>query len=494
MITEVYPTDSQATLQAAVDSGGTVHFNPGTYNLTAPLLVTSAVELVGDEPVAHAVDPDHRTGREWPCKLVGGGAHPVHTFARSAVFVECLAGEDVTIKNLELDSTSLGTSGQRPTIFSVGSNFVRQWFSPSVNLPQNWLDGANLSIESCRLLSQRFCIWVSQCGNPDVSVLSSEITAVGDDPIRVSFGRYGRVVIDGNDVLAKQNAGAQQTIEFFDIYGVDGTSEAVLTVSNNVLDIGVTAASVAGLNIAARLELYNNVLRVTSGTAILWGSTNDAGGFISGNEFINGHIVLGGAGKVFDLGHHGPDGVSGASNLVIEDNVFSGVHSTLVYMGEYGFGKNTAKDNIFRRNDSENAHPSDALIVLSRDASGNIFQNNKWGAPQPSLAFGAGIYCEGDGNTFTNEEFDGFPGWTLESDGSYSGLGAILLLGDENLVVALKHAGPPYGMDVCKQVASEGQNYIPGFQGCGNPADLLQQLKDKLASLPAPVVEPPDFS
>ena len=49
---EVRPTDSLATIQAAVDDGGVVYFHPGTYSWTGTLNVHNSVELTGPEPTA----------------------------------------------------------------------------------------------------------------------------------------------------------------------------------------------------------------------------------------------------------------------------------------------------------------------------------------------------------------------------------------------------------------------------------------------------------
>ena len=108
--TEVWSTDTLATIQAAVDGGPVVYFHPGTYSWTGILNVNDSVELTGPEPVG---DFDTETGldaRVWEVRLRKSPVQIWEPTPDPVISVNCRGNtEDVVINNLDIECSGLGT-------------------------------------------------------------------------------------------------------------------------------------------------------------------------------------------------------------------------------------------------------------------------------------------------------------------------------------------------------------------------------------------------
>ena len=380
--TEVRPTDSLATIQAAVDGGGVVYFHPGTYNWTGILNVNNSVELTGPKPAGNFNTEIGIDNRVWDAKITKSPTGIWDTMD-SIIKINCHSNtENVIISNLGTECLSLGMC----ILLQGGGNSVK--------------------ITNCRIKTVDdgfgFVSW--QAG--DVSIVIKDCY--------FEAGTTGFLYPDG-------------TAPDTDCIVFGMSSHASIEVKNNIAvnlcDITNTSTVVEvawNQDPNTQVTISNNWLKSSGiGITVFYYDSACSVGTVSHNTMVGNmhfaHYENKGSGGTIESNRFQCSGAGMASlytkdsaDVIVQGNTFTGsVMTAGIMLDGYSSGY------VFVGNDLSGLSAGTAQILVQSECQDNLFTRNVIGFLDPEAL--AGIHCSGDNNDFVRNDYtlSGIPGLTI---------------------------------------------------------------------------------
>jgi hypothetical protein len=378
--TEVWATDTLATIQTAVDSGGVVYFHPGTYNWTGILSIRNSVEITGPKPSGDFNTKTGTDNRIWQAKITKSPTGIWDTMD-SIIKINCPGStENVIISNLDTECLSLGMC----ILLQGGGNSVR--------------------IANCRIKTvddgYGFVTW--QAG--DVSVVIEDCyleagttgflypdgTPPNTDCIVFGMSKHARVDVRNN--IAVNQCETTDTSTAMEVVWHQNPNTQ-MNISNNWLQSAGKGFAIFYGEGACPIGNFNHNT-VVGNRHFLHFMNSVGGGIIRHNRFeCSGDV------SVY---------FQNSSDVTVQRNVFVGNVSAAA-IGLYG----DSSHNVLIANDLSALNAGTAQILVEAECQDNLFTRNVIG----SLGSGAsaGIQCYGDSNSFIRNDYtqSGISGLTV---------------------------------------------------------------------------------
>jgi len=446
--TEVWPTDTLAAIQAAVDGGGIVYFHPGTYNWTGILNVNNSVELTGPEPIG---DFNSNTGtdtRVWEAKIrKSPPGTDVWAPPDPIIQVDCPGNtENVLISNLDLECLSSGMC-----ILLQGG-------------------GDSIKIARCRAktVDDGYGIIAWEAG--DVSVVVEDCY--------IEAGTAGFVYPDGTP----PNTDCM-------VFGMSNLT--AIEVRNNIainncdtLDVSVAIELVWHQGPNTQVTMSNNWLKSAGeGFTIFYYDSACSIGTVSHNTVIGNyhflHLDNSGTGGIIESNKFESNGGGKASlyfvnssDVTVQGNTFTGSVST----GGIMLNGNSSR-NVFVGNNMSNLNAGAAQIVIQPGSHGNLFTRNVIGTLAPEAI--GGIVCRASGNDIIRNDYVGSNIQGLAS----SDLACVILGAASEGNLVFESGGLPPGtggstehvLDLTREPLSQGPAGTTANNVVGHSADVLAE-------------------
>ena len=384
--TEVHPTDTLATIQAAVDGGGVVYFHPGAYSWTGILNITNSVELTGPKPEGDFNIQTGKDNRAWEAKITKSPpGTDVWAPPDPIIQVTCPGNtENVVISNLDVECLTMGMC-----ILVQG-------------------EGDSIKITNCRAktVDDGYGIIAWEAGEASVVVEGCYIEA----------GTKGFLKSDG-------------TPPNTDCMAFGMSHFATIDVRNNIainhfdtLDVSVAVELVWHQGSNTQVTISNNYLKSAGeGYAIFYYDSACSIGTVSHNTVIGNyhflHLFNSGSGGTIESNRFECSGGGSASlyfmdssDVTVKGNTFTGS----VSMGGIGLAGNSSH-NVFIGNDMSNLTAGVMQILVEPGCQDNLFTRNVIGSLAPGGL--AGISCSGDNNDIVRNNYtqSGISGMTAGS-------------------------------------------------------------------------------
>jgi hypothetical protein len=465
--TEVWSTDTLATIQAAVDAGGVVYFHPGTYSWTGILYVHDSVELTGPKPVG---DFDTETGldaRVWEVRLRKSPVQIWEPVPDPVISVNCPGdAQNVAINNLDIECSGLGTC------ILLGGG------------------GDSITIARCRAKTEND-------GYGIVSWEAGRVSVVVED-CHIEAGTEGFLYPDGTP---PNTDGI--------IFG--RSNHATVKVEHNIvinrcdtLNVSNAVAFEWHQNPNAEITISRNWLQSAGEglTVFYYDSACSVGAFchnvVIGNYHF-GHYLNRGRGGTIEANQFECQGdgtvsfyFANSADLTVRGNVFRGGVLTggIILEGR-------CSGNLFVANDLSGLRAGTGQIFVQPECHGNLFTKNVIG----TLASGglAAICCSGDHNDFIRNDYGSseIPGLTTSDQPCL----ILDVTSEDNLV--FESAGFPAGtggateqvLELCREPGCGEPPCATANVVVGHSADVLaedinpgvaQRVRDTLSRLELP--------
>jgi hypothetical protein len=464
--TEVWPDDTLATIQAAVDCGGTVYFHPGTYHWTGILSINNSVEIMGPEPTGHFSTKTGTDDRVWQVKIT---KRPTGIWdTRDAIILmDCLGEtEKVAIRNLDTECLSSGMC-----MLVQGG-------------------GDSLHIANCRIKTVDDGYGLATWEARDVSVIIEDC--------HVEAGTAGFLKPDGTGPNT-------------DCLSFAMSSHATIEVKNNIVvnhcdnTSTSTAVEVAwNRDPNTRVTISNNWLQSAGEGVTVWYYDSACSiGTVSHNTMVGNthfaHYENSGSGGTIESNRFRCNG-GGTASLYFKDSADVTVQSNTVTGSVLTAGimlDGHSSGYVFVANDLANLSTGVAQILVQPECHGILFARNVVGALAPDGL--AGICCGGDNNDFVRNDYtqSGIAGLT-------SGGQPCLILGPEsegNLVFESASFPVATGdateqiLDLPREPGCAGRSCASTNTVVGHSADVLaedidpgvaKRVRDALSNLQLP--------
>jgi hypothetical protein len=425
-VTDVYADDPLSVIQAAVDAGGVVYFNPtnrdgsdGVYLWDAALRVPSSVTLTGPPPVGYRDVSAGLDDRTWGVHIVRQNCYlrPPYT----GLFVTSTSEQDsVLIENLSIETDCNG---------------ITQIPLPDGRVPSAPVPGADLEIRDC-------------------SVVVSGINASPTDPtagnraIRSMFVANARLIVTGSyvEAAATPESGIRYSGDNDAIFSALSTHSRVEIRDNiAVCDSWTTGAVSAAMEVylehdpTSFILIADNYLEAQASLNI----RTEAPVRVLAN-------VIYGAGGLIGMNIVNVDGG------LIEDNVLVGSAWT-------GARLANVKNTRYLANDSS-ALVASRHLSLDRTSSGNLVRNNALGPVRltpPDSPRNAALVVDGTDNRLSYNDCaaTGAPGWWAPDN-----TGCVLFnAGSSENAVSVPEELLPAGTTICRQILDLGSNSAFGW-------------------------------
>ncbi len=385
--TEVHPTDTLVTIQAAVDGGGVVYFHPGQYSWTGILNITNSVELTGPKPTG---DFNTRTGtdnRVWevkitkspvgiwdpndqwdwdPNNLAGSPLDPI-------IQMDCPGDtENVIISNLDIECLSMGMC-----IALVGG-------------------GDSMKVSHCRLKTvddgYGFCSWLGSSRSVTIEDCfieagTSGFLYPGDIPPNTDCMAFGMSMFE--TIKVKNNIAVNHcdTLTYSTaveiVWRQNPTTQ--VTISNNYLQSSGEGYAIFCYDTACSIgTVHHNT--VVGNYHILHYENDGSGGTIESNRF---ECSGGGLASLY---------FKDSSDVTVKGNTFTGS----VWVGAIMLdGKSS--HNILIANDTSGLNVGTAHLLVQAGCQNNLLTRNVIGPLAPGGL--AGISCSGDNNDIIRNDY-----------------------------------------------------------------------------------------
>ncbi len=429
--TEVWPTDSLATIQTAVDGGGVVYFHPGTYNWTGILNVNNSVELTGPKPAGDFNTETGTDNRVWDAKITKSPTGIWDTMD-SIIKINCPGNtENVIISNLDTECLSLGMC----MLLQGGGNSVK--------------------IASCRIKTVEdgygFITW--QAG--DVSVIIEDChleagttgflypdgTAPDTDCIVFGMSRHATIEVKNN--IAINHCDTANTSTAVEVtWNQDPNTQ--VTISNNWLKSSGIGVGVFYYDSACSVGTISHNTMVGN-THFAHYENSGSGGNVESNKF---QCSGGGIASIY---------TKDSADVTVQGNTFTGSVLTAGIMLD-----GHSSGYVFVGNDLSGLCAGTAQILVQSECQDNLFTRNVIGLLSPEAS--AGIHCSGDNNDFVRNDYtqSGIPGLTTGTIpcvwlvNSYDPDTGVLIAEPENNLV-FEAKGLPIGTTAAEQVLDDPQ-------------------------------------
>ncbi len=378
---EVRPTDTLATIQAAVNNGGVVYFHPGAYSWTGILNINNSVELTGPKPTGDFNTKTGTDNRVWQAKITKSPTGIWDTMD-SIIKINCpgKAG-NVIISNLDIECVSLGIC-----ILLQGG-------------------GETVKITNCRIKTV-------DDGYGFVSWQAGEVSVVIED-CHLEAGTSGFLYPDG----------AAPDTDCI-IFGMSRheTIEVKNNIAVNHCDTTNTSTAVEvswNQDPKTQVTISNNWLKSSGiGVAVFYYDSTCSVGTISHNTMVGNmhfaHYENSGSGGTIESNRFQCSGGGIASlylkdsgDVTVQGNTFTGrvLTAGIMFDGQ-------SSGYVFAGNDLSGLTAGTAQILLQHGCQDNLFTRNVIGLLGPEAS--AGIHCSGDNNDFVRNDYtqSGIPGLT----------------------------------------------------------------------------------
>jgi hypothetical protein len=432
-LTEVWPTDTLATIQAAVDSGGVVYFQPDTSSWTGTLVITNTVELTAPKPTGGFDTSTGKDDRLWRAKITKSPTGIWDTMDSIIKINYPGKTENVIISNLDTECLSLGMC----ILLQGGGNSVK--------------------IANCRIKTVDdgfgFVSW--QAG--DVSVIIEDCCfeagttgflypdGTAPDTDCIVFGMSRHASIEVKNKIAVNRCDISNTSTAVEVaWNQDPNTQ--VTISNNWLRS-------SGIGVA--LFYYDNVCSVgTVRHNTMVGNMHFAhyensgrGGTIESNRF---ECSGGGIASLY---------FKDSGDVTIQRNSLTGnVLSAGIMLDGQSSGY------VFVGNDLSDLRAGTAQILVQPGSHDNLFTRNIIGSLGPEAS--ASVQCFGDSNSFIRNDYtqSGISGptagavpclWLANSNDP--GSGDLIAEPERNLV--FESDGFPPGTDAAEQVLDDPREF-----------------------------------
>ena len=439
-LTEVWPTDTLATIQTAVDSGGVVYFQPGTYSWTGALVITNTVELTAPKPTGNFDTGTGKDDRVWKAKITkspigiwdpnipeGAPLDPI-------IQINCPGKtENVTISNLNTECLSSGMC----IALGGGGNSAR--------------------VSNCRMKTiddgYGFVSWLANTRSVTV------------ENCHVEAGTAGFLYPDG-------------TSPNTDCIVFGTSNHATIEARNNIavnhcdtLDVSTAVEVVWNQNPDTQVAISNNWLRTAGeGYAIFYYDCACSIGTVSHNTLVGNYSFLhyenSGTGGIIEGNRFECSGggivslyFKDSSEVTVQGNTWTG---SVQYGGIILDGDSS--HNVFMVNDTSDLNAGAAHIFVQPECHNNLFARNVIGPLGPSAL--AGVQCSGDKNYFVRDDYSqsgilgvtacGIPCVWLAN--TYDPETGVLLTEPERNFVFESDGFPP-GTDAAEQVLDDPREF-----------------------------------
>jgi len=380
--TEVWPTDTLAAIQAAVDAGGVVYFHPGTYNWTGILSIGNSVEIAGPEPTG---DFDTKTGtdnRTWKTKLTKTPTGIWDTMD-CIIRIDCPGEtERVTIRNLDTECLSLGMC-----MLLQGR-------------------GHSVTIASCRIKTiddgYGFVTWQASTRSVVVEDCYLEAGTTGflypDDTVPntdcIVFGMSNHATMEVRNSIAVNHCDTTDTSTAVEVVWNHNPNTEVIIRNNWLQSSGIGFAIFHGEGVCPVGTVSHNT--VVGGRHFLHYKNSTGGGTIEHNRFD----CSGGDVSLYFMDSEG---------VTVQRNTFVGN----VLTGAITLTGNSSR-NVFVANDLSGLKADTAQILVAEECQNNLFARNFIGSLGPDAL--AAIQCSGDNNDIIRNDYtrSGIPGPVAE--------------------------------------------------------------------------------
>ncbi len=379
--TEVWPTDSLATIQTAVDGGGVVYFHPGIYTWTGILNVSNSVELTGPKPAGDFNTEIGTDNRVWDVKITKSPTGIWDTMD-SIIKINCPGNiENVIISNLDTECLSLGMcmllqgGGNSAKITNCRIKTVDDGFGFV-----SWQAGdVSEVIENCYF----------EAGT--TGFLYPDGTAPDTDCIVFGMSRHASIEVKNN--IAVNHCDIANTSTAVEVaWNQDPNTQ--VTISNNWLKssgIGVAVFyydSVCSVGTVSHNTMVGNM-------HFAHYENSGSGGTIESNRF---QCSGGGIASFY---------TKDSADVTVQGNTFTvSVLTAGIMLDGYSSGY------VFAGNDLSGLNSGKAQILVQNGCQDNLFTRNVIGLLGPEAS--AGIQCMGDNNDFVRNDYtqSGIPGLT----------------------------------------------------------------------------------
>ena len=394
--TEIRPTDTLATIQAAVDGGGVVYFHPGAYSWTGILNVNNSVELTGPKPTGDFNTSTGADNRVWEAKITKS---PVGVWDPNdqwdwdpgnlagapldpTIQIDCPGDtENVIISNLDIECLAMGMC-----IALVGG-------------------GDSMKVSNCRMKTvddgYGFCSWLGSSRSVTIEDCYIEAGTAGflypgDIPPNTDCIVFGMSIFETIEV--KNNI----AINHCDTLNVSTAVEIVwrqnpttqVTISDNYLKSSGEGYAIFYYDSACSIGTvrHNTVI---GNYHFLHLENDGSGGTVESNRF---ECSGGGLASLY---------FKDSSDVTVKANTFTGS----VSLGGIGLAGNSSH-NVFIGNDMSHVTAGVMQILVEPGCQDNLFTRNVFGSLGPGAM--AGVQCSGDSNSFIKNDYtrSGIPGLT----------------------------------------------------------------------------------